>query len=184
LGNPLGLVQVVFDSLKNGIYYFRYAPLMGGNITKGEVKKSNEVHYQWYSLKTGSVQYLEPPKTQYDLLLTQYTTTLFTDEGAPYPYLLTGALINRSGTSVAIDTLTPFQEISLNSSFQLNFSSEMDKIGWDWKEYDFDAGIYTIVPGRSYVIRTQSGYIYKLRFIGFYDKNGSKGYPVIEFQAL
>lgn len=183
-GNPLGLYQVIFDSLKRGTYYFRYAPLSGGATINGEAEKSTEFHYQWFSLKTGTMQNLEPPKIQYDLLFTQYTTLLFTNEGIPYPYLLTGVLINRSGTSVALDSVNPFHAINLNSTIPLLFSSEMDKIGWDWKDYDFNAGVYTIVPGRSYIIRTQSGYTYKLRFIGFYDKNGSKGYPVIEFQAL
>ena len=184
LGNTLGLYQVIFDSLKMGIYYFRYAPLSGGSAQSAIVHKDPTVNYIWFSLADNAVRQLEPPTNQYDLLFTQYTTLLYTDEGIPYPYLLTGVLSNRSGISIAIDSLDSFQEINRDIALTQHYSQAMDAIGWDWKYYDFNSSVYTIRPNLNYIIRNKSGYFYKLRFIGFYDQNGSKGYPVIEYQGL
>lgn len=182
-GNPLGLHQVIFDSLKNGIYYFRHAPLAGGETVHGTVKKSAEFRYAWYSLLKEETITAEPAANQWDLLFTQYTTMLYTDDGDPYPYLLTGVLTNPPVT-VSRNTQLPFQEVSIDQAYNLQFSSGRDVIGYDWKDYNFDQGNYTIVPGLSYVIRSRSGFLFKLRFIGFYNKHGSKGYPVIEYQRL
>lgn len=184
LGNTLGLIQFIADSLKNGVFYFRYAPLSGGTVSFGSVQKDNRFNYMWYSFRDHVVRGTEPDADRYELLFTQYTTLLFTDEGDPYPYLLTGVLINRTGVSAAIDTVHPFQDITRDQATGLNYSQAVDVIGWDWKYYNFNSGVYSIRPNISYVIRNRGGYYFKLRFIGFYDKNGSKGYPVIEYQAL
>lgn len=52
----------------------------------------------------------------------------------------------------------------------------MDEIGYDWKYYDLSgSGKYIIYQKKVFVIRDQQGYLYKLRFIDFYDNNGQKG---------
>jgi hypothetical protein len=158
--------------------------LSGGLAQNAVVKKDPEVHYLWFSIADNAVKHLEPPSGQYDLFFTQYTTLLFTDEGIPYPYLLPGVLSNRSGISVALDTVDLFQDINRDIALTQQYSQSMDAIGWDWKYYDFNSSVYTIRPNFNYIIRNKSGYFYKLRFIGFYDQNGSKGYPVIEYQGL
>ena len=184
VGNALGMFQVIFDSLAHGNYYFRYAPYAGGTVQSGSVHKLPSVNYSWFSLKTSSNQNPEPPAAKYDLLFTQYTTLLFTSEGIPYPYLVTGVLLNRKSVQVAVDSLDAFSAITRDVVSGLKFSSNMDGIGYDWKYYNFNSGVYTIRPNLSYVIHGIGGFFYKLRFIGFYDKNGSKGYPVIEYQKL
>jgi hypothetical protein len=185
LGNSLGFVQVVFDSLKNSTYYFRYTGWKGGAVKTASVTKDLSVNYLYFSFTgDGSVQHVEPPKEQYDLEFTQYTTLLFTDEGAAYPYLVTGVLSNRRGVLVATDTVTDFSAITLETAKNFNYSQALDAIGYLWKFYDFEAGTYTVTANLHYVIRDPRGFYYKLRFIGFYDKTGEKGYPVIEYQRL
>ena len=184
VGNPLGLYQVIFDSLKNNRFYFRYAPLAGGNISRGVVPKDPQVNYIWFSLHSGSVALAEPPKETYDLLFTQYTTMLYTDQGIPYPYLVTGALLNRYKVEAAVDSAGDFQSITRETAVTMNYSGSLDIIGYDWKYYSFSTGVYTIRPKLSYVIHGVSGNYYKLRFVAFYNKDGLKGYPVIEYQKL
>jgi hypothetical protein len=183
--NPLGLYQVIFDSLAGGKYYFKYAPLGGGNIISGVVPKNGSVNYAWYSLSGGgSVKNLEPPKETYDLLFTQYTTLLFTDEGEPYPYLVTGVLSNRNDITVATDTLNEFSSITFQQAQSMLYSSALDAIGYEWKSYNFESGAYTVKSNITYIIHNSRGLYYKMRFIGFYNKSGEKGYPVIEHQQL
>jgi len=184
LGNPLGLYQVIFDSLKNGTFYFRYAPLQGGTAIPGAVTKDPGVNFRFFSLKTGSVVPVEPEKETYDLLFSQYTTLLFTDAGIPYPYLVTGVLLNRYRVEAAVDSTTDFLAITRDKALTMTYSKSLDAVGYDWKYYSFSTGSYTIRPGIHYIIRGISGFYYKLRFIGFYNKAGLKGYPVIEYQQL
>ncbi|MCX6306665.1 MAG: HmuY family protein [Bacteroidetes bacterium] len=190
-GNPLGLYQVVFDSLKNRSFYFRYALLGGGPVSSGVVSKDPGINFKFFSLKTGTVVPTEPPRQSYDLLFTQYTTLLFkgvqTPAGitqTPYPYLVTGVLLNRHLVGVAVDSTNDFFTITRDQARTMNYTRALDAIGWEWKEYNFETGVYTIRPDICYVIRGVSGFYFKLRFIGFYNKDGLKGYPMIEYQRL
>ncbi len=184
-GNSLGFIQAVFDSLKNGTYYFRFAPLTGGNMIAASVVKDPTVHYLFYSFTNGGeIKRFEPPMTSYDLLFTQYTTLLFTDAGAAYPYLVTGVLSNRGKVAVAIDSVNSFATITMEIAGKLTFSYALDAIGYDWKVFNFTAGVYTVRTGLNYVIRDKEGLYYKFRFIGFNNASGTKGYPVFEYQGL
>jgi len=183
-GISLGMRQLIFDSLKHGTYYFRTAEIKGGNIKPGSVNKDPTVNYLYFGIREGNkVMPLEPPKNKYDLVFTQYTTLLYTDQGAAYPYLVTGVLSNPDGLMVAADTVNVFSSIDLALARTLNYSIAEDVIGYDWKTYSFSADAYTVRTNLSYVIRNSQGYYYKLRFISFY-KAGVKGYPVIETQRL
>jgi hypothetical protein len=183
--NSLGFRQLIFDSLSKGKYYFRFADLSGNGVHNSVIAKDKSVNYLFYSLDgPGSVESLEPPKDQYDLLFTQYTTLLFTDEGEPYPYLVTGVLINRDGTEVAIDSIHSFNDVSLGNIQDLHYSSALDVIGYDWKYYSFITGAYSVRTGITYIVHDRDGKYFKLRFIGFYNSAGVKGYPVIEYQLL
>jgi len=183
--NPLGIYQVIFDSLAGNKYYFRFATIGGGPVSCGIVAKDGGVNYLYYSLTSGgSLKRLEPSKDQYDLVFTQYTTLLFTDIGEAYPYLVTGVLTNRNNFEVAIDSIHEFSSITLAQSLQLPFSSTLDAVGYEWKRYDFETGAYTVNSNVTYIIRNDTGRSFKLRFVGFYSSTGEKGYPVIEHQNL
>jgi hypothetical protein len=184
LGNPLGLYQVIFDSLKGNTYFFRYAPLNGGTGTAARAVKDPEVNYLYFSLKTGTIVPAEPPKQSYDLLFSQYTTLLFTSQGIPYPYLVTGVILNRYQTVAAVDSAADFSLVTRETALAMSFTKSLDIVGYNWKYYNFSTGVYTIRPNLIYVIHGISGFYYKLRFVGFYNKAGLKGYPVIEYQQL
>ena len=72
----------------------------------------------------------------------------------------------------------------LDNIVGLGLTNQSDVIGYDWKYYDFDDGVYTIEPDHNYVIRDRDGFIYKLRYIDFYSDLGEKGYPTFEFVRL
>jgi hypothetical protein len=189
LGNLRGLKKIVFQGLENDTYTFRYANLDGTAENTFTVVKDPAVNYVFFSFDEGGKQVLlEPPKYDWHLLFTQYTTLLFTDEGDPYPYLVTGVLSNPSTTVVAQDTLYDFSSISLDIVDNLLYSKNQDEIGYDWKDIvgDVSSGnvSYVIVEGLNYVIRDREGFYYKLRFISFYNDSGDKGYPTFEYQRL
>ena len=183
-GITLGFRQFIVDSLRHGVYYFRYAGMNGSNAVSAVAAKDPSVNSVQFSFASGSVVKLEPPKGSYDLLFTQYTTLLYTDLGEAYPYLVTGVLINPNEVEVAKDTLNEFSAITFDIASSNTFSRSLDVIGYDWKYYSFSTGGYTVKQHLCFIIRDTQGFLYKLRFIGFYDAGGHKGYPVIEYQKL
>ncbi len=187
IGNELGFRQLVIDSLVKGTYYFRIADLKGTNAKSYSVFKNSNVQHVLFSISNPSTVVAEPENSKWDLLFTQYTTLLYTDVGDPYPYLVTGVLLNKEFVEVAVDSITPFENIDFEKTQSMAFTKRADRIGYDWKQYDFDEGSYTVNSDMVYIIRDTKGYLYKLRFIGFYkylNNKLKKGYPSFEFQKL
>jgi hypothetical protein len=189
LGNLRGLRQVSFDSLENGHYGFRFANLDGSGQQSFRIAKDPALNFIYFSFDDdGKVQRFEPPKESWDVLFTQYTTLLFTDEGDPYPYLVTGVYTNRYNVFAGSDTLMDFSLIDLELAEAITLTTAQDEIGYDWKDVtgDVETGnvSYVIIPGLNYIILDHEGFLYKLRFISFYNDLGEKGYPTFEFQLL
>lgn len=188
LGNILGYRKLVVDSLKGNSYYFRYAALNNSQINSGVATKSGSSNYIYFSFTTHEQVFPEPAREDYDLLFTQYTTLLYTNDGEPYPYIVTGVLLNRFNTMCYLDTTFVFDSIAMDHIQDQRFTSRPDVIGYDWKEVkgDVNSGnvYYEIRPENNYFIKNQEGFYYKLRFVSFYNNNGEKGYPTIEFQKL
>jgi len=187
-GNLLGYRKIKFDSLVNGRYYFTYSNLNNTALTQAIVQKEQGYNKVYYSFQSSEQIQVEPLQNDYDLLFTQYTTLLFTNEGEPYPYLVTGVLLNPFETETAFETAFHFDEIDQAVAENLSYTRQMDRIGYNWKdvEGDVESGVvnYVVNPNWTYIIRTQNGDLYKMRFVSFYNNQGVKGFPNIEYQRL
>lgn len=188
-GNLRGLRKIIFQEVTDTSFTFRFAEMDGSNENTFTVIKDPTVNYICFSFDEGGKQLsLEPPKENWDLIFTQYTTLLYTDTGEPYPYLLTGVLNNPSGVAAAQDTAYDFASIDLTLASSMVFTGALDEIGYDWKDVvgDVSSGsvTYVIKEGLNYVVKDADGFYYKLRFISFYNNDGDKGYPTIEYQRL
>lgn len=185
LGNLTGLKKIVFQYVNDSSYTFRFADLNGKNEKVFTLLKETSTNFTSFSFNNGGNHFpFEPDKNKWDLLFTQYSTVLFTDAGEPYPYVVTGALINRNNMEVAVDSSTDFSVISFGDIARYHYSKNVDYIGYDWKKYDFGTTTYVVKSKKVYIIKAVSGYYYKLRFTAFYNKLGQKGYPAFEFQRL
>jgi hypothetical protein len=183
-GNVRGLKQLKIDSLANDVYYFRVAGFDGTNQKAFSVRKDPSVNHVNFSFDQTTSEISEPVNNSWDLIFTQYTTLLYTDIGEPYPYLVTGVLLNPNVVEVARDSIHPFADITFDKVKGLSFSRRQDFIGYDWKFYNFTSGAYTVRSNQVFIIHDVEGYYYKFRFLGFYNKKGEKGYPSIEYQRL
>ena len=181
-GEAIGFKKVSFDLAGNDIL-LRMANPDSSMDTIVHVRLDPQALSTYYSFQNGVRDNVPEPGT-WSLLFSRYTTMLVTDEGDDYPYLVVGALLNPNGVQAALDTIHDFMDIGIGDIAELEFTSRADIIGYEWKEYDFDAGVYTIVPGLSYVIRDRDGFYYKLRFVDFYSDEGIKGYPTFEYVRL
>lgn len=189
-GFPVGLMKVKFTGFENDTYQITYAKM--DNSEEKEIFITKDKGYNYIQYKFGSEvegEPIEPESKDWDLIFTQYTTLLLTDEGDPYPYLVTGTLINELGTFVAFDSTMIFKDIDVEDVLYLDYSKNLDAIGYEWKELfgDINGGdfYYKARSNYNYIIRTKYGIFYKLHFTGFYDvETGEKGFPTFEYQRL
>ena len=181
-GKTLGQKKVQFDILED-VFIMRYANTDNTQDTTVLIYRDPAMDQSYYSFEDGLVD-IAPPPDQWSLLFTKYTTMLVTDEGEDYPYLVVGVLLNSNGVAAARDTIHNFMDMDADDITDLAFTTQADVIGYEWKYYNFDAGVYTIEPDMNYVIRDKDGFFYKFRFVDFYSDQGVKGYPTFEFVRL
>lgn len=127
---------------------------------------------------------VEPPKETWDLQFTRYAYTFYD----PFTsYMVVGCLSNRHHTTVAEDSTTAFNDITMANVAQYTFSKDLDAIGYDWKRVGSTTGggsDYIVDAKKNYIIRTAEGNYFKLHFVDFYDENKIKGTPTWEVQRL
>jgi hypothetical protein len=189
LGNVRGLRKIAFTHVDSTSYSFKYSDLDGDNYNEFTVSKNEDATYTMFSFMEGGMQLdLEPGFETWDLFFTQYTTLLFTNEGEPYPYLVTGVLSNFGRIEMAMDSMRSYDAIDRDYAQSLNFTYERDFIGYDWKELIGDVNTgnvhYEIVKNRNYLVRTNQGLYFKIRFINFYSLSGEKGFPSFQYDIL
>ena len=172
----------MFD-ISDGTYLIRFADLDNQNEGTLSIDRDASTNFICFSFEDGILD-IEPDRNSWSFKVSRYTSMLVTDEGNNYPYIVFGVLLNQNRVVAALDTIHDFTEITIGDTLDVQFTNKWDVIGYEWKYYDFDAEIYTIVPENSYIIRDRDGYYYKLRFIDFYSDQGEKGYPKFEFLAL
>jgi hypothetical protein len=132
----------------------------------------------YVSLEIGEVD-IEPEFSSWDVLFTQYVELVDNT-----PYLVFGVLLNPNGVVAYKDSTTLFTDIIYNTYMNASFSSLLNTVGYNWKTYHYESGLYEIDASYSYLVKTSGGYLIKFRFIDFYDNQGNKGFPTIEMQQL
>ena len=182
-GEMLGEKKVKFDFQDENTYLLRFANLDGSAEKTMTIPKDTAINFVCFSFEKGIVE-IEPNKNSWDLQFGKYSTLLFTDVGDPYPYLVTGVLLNPFKTFAEMDTIHQFDEVSFEIAEEQNLVSQKDIIGYEWKEYDFDNGMYKVNPENIYILKNRIGFYYKLRFIDYYNSTGEKGFPTFEFLRL
>ena len=176
------------DSYDNLVFNISYCKMKGEVFTKTVIKDSdrNLVHVNLEPQFTQVI--IEPPKTDWDLLFSQYGTILFTDEGVPTPYFVRGALQNLFNHKTALEAKIPFDSIDVFQALDMDFNKKLDAIGHDWKEplidFESNTAVYQVRKDSTWIINDNEGYYYKLRFVNYYNKTGEKGFPGFEYLKL
>lgn len=180
-GNQTGYRKLAMKSVDADSYTIRIAALDNSGDTTVTIAKDDAVNFTSFSFRDNSVVEIEPKKEAWDLLFTQYTHVF---QDPPTAYLVTGVLLNRHQVLAAEAHGSDFSAIGSGDFSELNFTSALNVIGYDWKEYSFDSGLYEVYPEMNYLITDHEGRRFKLHFIDFYDDSGQKGTPVFEWQEL
>ncbi|MBS9768937.1 MAG: hypothetical protein KGV44_15560 [Flavobacteriaceae bacterium] len=136
----------------------------------------------------GSKEMIKNPKynvtttvKDWDILFTQYVGNAMKGRGdGVFPYFLAGVLINPERVEVALHEYTAskeektiseaFSKLMLSDVATVKYSNEIDAIGTAWKGMKGMPPTYNPQTNFFYIIKTKSGDIYKLRFVGVYGK--------------
>lgn len=180
-GDSYGFRKVTFDSFDSNGYSIHFSNLDGSDDHIFVVATDPERSFTLFSFKNGgTVVPAQPVDSDWDLCFTQYSTILFDDFNVATPYLVRGVYLNMNGITAAHDTINSFSAVTAGDINSYTFSSAQDAIGYEWKDYKDDS--YKINPGIFYIIKDRLGDYYKLKFTGFYNTSGERGYP--SFQCV
>lgn len=177
--------KIIFQSVSSTQYVFKYQTLFGlaGEHTATMVKDSSR-NFNYFTFNNGGTTIEpEPDKAQWDLQFTHYRY-IYYQFTPPFPYAVSGVLINPTDTWVAKDSVTSFEKIDYAKALTYTYSNARDIIGFSWKAYSFTTQSYSCKPYIIYIIKDQHGFYWKLHFIDFYNNAGIKGYPKFEWQRL
>jgi hypothetical protein len=180
LGQPLGKMKMQIIAQDETSYTIRWgASISASQFQEATIQKSDDHNFSFFSFTTSQTVTVEPAKDGWDVCFTTYTS--FPD--GETAYLVTGLLTNRNAVR-AYKSDIAFDDIDYGYASTVDYSADLDIIGYDWKVYDFDAATYVIDFSKVYVIKSVDGLYYKIRFLDFYDNMGVKGAPTFEVQEL
>lgn len=169
----------------NGYRIF-YARLDEATFRTMDVPKTTSGQpFQFVSLPANAIVPVEPPRWDIAWGGFIYQTRLATGEAIPYYFsdlVFTNARAGVQVAQVATSSVS-FADFNATHVAGLTFSAEPDAIGSSWRvTFGGTVGVRT---DRFYVIRTQGGSIYKLRFVNFTSADGGeRGRPTILYQLV
>lgn len=181
-GEHLGVVKMTVEVFNNelSIHWGDWKEEV--NFQTLSIAKENDAKV-YFSLDSG-IQRDMPESEEWDMVFTQYVH-VFYEETPVLPYLVTGVLTNADRVEVAeIDTNNIFRDLKLADAQGQVFVSDIDVIGYDWKDYSFDSRGFTVNPKKMYLVKVDNEIIYCLRFLDFYNSQGEKGNPLFQFKRL
>ena len=182
-GTPQGYTELKLLSYSDTEYRLEFSTTDSETVYEFTVSKNSAKNFQCLSLDSeGSLSEIQPDRTHWDLLFTQYLAALSDGENI-ISYLVVGVITNHETSYAQQVYNVEFDEIDLEMASGLDFNSKIDNIGYDWKFFDFNEG-YLTYTNKHYVIKDAEGIYFKLRFLDFYNLDGEKGHPNFELQRL
>lgn len=172
--NPIGLTSVRFERTATGIKIWQNA--IGFDYETFE--EVNEASF-YYNIREKSTLDL-PKETEYDIAFGKYTD-LVTIDNITQDYVIYGAI---QGKALAYYENEPFDSVKTEQFNAIRLMNNKDVLGWDWKNYNRPKDAYEIVDNRTYLIMSNVGFKYKLRFVNFYNTAGQSGHPTFEWELL
>lgn len=175
-------------------YTIRYGKLADTDFIEKKILKDSESVYTYFTFSdNGKVLKVSPEKDKWHFVFTTYVQ-VFPEEPIEFrKYIVRGALTNHLNgvKTFAIksdfDKYPKFNDFKYSDIDRLNINSKLSAaaniIGHDWKAFDIQ-GNYKIQTNFYYIIQDKDQNYYKIRFVDFYDSDGSKGYPQFEIEKL
>jgi hypothetical protein len=148
----------------------------------------------FYLLKDSAATNFTSSVEGWDIVFSNYTANLGTEE-SPIAYRVTGVLTNiNKDIEVAkynyeeytkTDSISKaFSNFTLADVSNLEFSTEIDAIGYGWKSVNMETLLYTLHTNYFYIVKLDAETYYKMRFVDFYGENTDERIAKIEYQLM
>lgn len=147
------------------------------------IKKNKASNYTYFDLREMEEHTIEPESEKWDLVFTKYRH-IYYDMTPITPYYVCGVQINTKYCRVYESRDIPFEGMNKDKAIGVKLSKKADEIGYDWKYFDMASLRYSITKNQCFIIEDKDGFLYKLKFIDFYDTTGAKGHPSFVYQRL
>lgn len=174
-GLHLEAYKIRLSKKDSDTYILEYA------LLSDSVSKELELEAGSYFSMIEGAEVQLPSLDEYDLLFTRYN---FYFEEEATNYLVVGVLISDILNLEINDVSFEEIDLSLVEERRSQLNAARDEIGYDWKDYDFDTGEYTLIPNKNFIIEDAEGFVYKFRFTSYYNQSGESGHPSFEFRLL
>lgn len=183
LGNTFGTKKLQIQKMQQDTFTIRFSNLDGSEDYTFKIPKDTTTIFTLFSFENGgNLDTKQPNKKDWDICFTKYSSTIPDNAGVLTPYIVRGVYSNTTGVMAAVDTTDAFYEINIEDIDSYIFSDEQDKIGYEWKYYS--GGLYNMEENIFYLIKDLHSKNYKLKFTGYYNEDGIKGYPSFELFKL
>ena len=182
--NRLPFWKVQLHSYNADGYRIRYGPLDGSTSSWAYVERKDGYRRVMFDFLSAQQLQFEPLRQSWHLCFTQYSDYDLTTEGDTVPYLVRGVLLDGERVSAAMVENLSWDEINFETAVSMAKVRDANKIGYDWKRYDFDALGYVIEPDRIYILDAGLEGLFKLRFLDYYNDEGERGYARFELEGL
>lgn len=159
----------------------KYSDTIGTIYT---IPKDHKRNFSYLNFTTGEIKTdFEPEKDTWDVVFTYYQYVYF-NMTPHHGYPVVGILLNPNKVEAYEERAKKFEDIDLAYAQSVKFTKDADIIGFDWKDFNQTTGRYMVNSKITYIVKTISGYYYKIRFLDFYDPTGVKGTPLFDIQRL
>ncbi|MFN0200227.1 MAG: T9SS type A sorting domain-containing protein [Bacteroidia bacterium] len=155
--------KFMVEKLEGAIYTLKVSNLDNSNPQTELFDKSsaNGSPLLYFSFTNGVIQSMP---TQWDLVFQRYTIPLLDPSTSQYiPYNVLGVLSGK-GVKVAKAQGVDPQTVTF-ASFQDSLSTDMDKVGYEWKS--FGSGAWAVPTDLAYFVKTGDNHLWKLVFVDF-----------------
>jgi len=153
------------EGLAGTKYTFRYANLDGSNeqsVTFDKLDYSGN-HMAYFSFASEQMMDLEP--AGWDLVYKRYSSPVVAGPDEILNYVVTG-ILTADGVKVAqADGIDPVTVVE--SDYSNDYTTDIDVIGFDWKDIDITTFQWSLILDRVYYVKTKDNNTYKLHFIDF-----------------
>lgn len=146
-------------------YKFKYADLDGSNERLNTISKADHLGKVMarFSLENDVVADIEPDS--WDLLFTRYMDYVSDGAGTYLDYVITGVFSDNDVLVAQADGVDPEQ--AMEEDYLGLYTSQVDEIGYDWKNFDINILQWSVADDRVYFVKNADNDICKIAFIDF-----------------
>ncbi|MFT5512263.1 MAG: hypothetical protein ACI8SE_000661 [Bacteroidia bacterium] len=189
-GNPTGIVKMQIEGFIENRYNILIGDLEGKFERHYYIEKNDSFNYAYLSFETSDVAFLEPPKNDWDFLITSYvkhksprTSPLFfsvTNEFA----VIDGILLNPYRREIAEQFTHDFDELDFFKAEAYTYTDTLNFIGAKWYQWNAGEKKFNMSKRNTFVIRDEYKNLYALKFTKFRKERTTKNDIGFVFKSL